>query len=78
MKTSLEELCARLPGPASEKWPAGERFIRGLAHGTMSVEFYERNAETFFRGSVDADMAAGWRSFAELLKPCDRVIDAGC
>jgi len=40
MKTSIEELFARLPGPASEKWPAGERFVRGMAHGTMSVEFY--------------------------------------
>jgi 2-polyprenyl-3-methyl-5-hydroxy-6-metoxy-1,4-benzoquinol methylase len=44
----------------------------------MSVEFYEQNAETFFRGSVDADMAAGWQAFAALLKPGDRVLDAGC
>jgi len=44
----------------------------------VSVEFYEQNAEAFFRGSVDADMAAGWQSFAELLKPGDRVLDAGC
>lgn len=44
----------------------------------MSVEFYEQNAETFFRGSVDADMAAGWEQFATLLKPGDWVLDAGC
>jgi 2-polyprenyl-3-methyl-5-hydroxy-6-metoxy-1,4-benzoquinol methylase len=44
----------------------------------MSVEFYEANAEAFFQGSVDADMAAGWEPFAALLKPGDRVLDAGC
>lgn len=40
MKISMEELYTRLPGPVSQKWPSGERFVRGLAHGTMSVEFY--------------------------------------
>lgn len=44
----------------------------------MSIAFYEANAEAFFRGSVDADMAAGWQAFAALLKPGDRVLDAGC
>ena len=44
----------------------------------MSIAFYEANAETFFQGSVDADMAAGWEAFAALLKPGDRVLDAGC
>ena len=40
MKTSLNQLLARLPGPASDQWPDGERFVRGLAHGTMEVELY--------------------------------------
>ena len=40
MKTSFQELLARLPGPVSEKWPDGQRFVSGLAHGTMSVELY--------------------------------------
>lgn len=44
----------------------------------MSIEFYERNAELFFRNSVDADMAADWRAFAAELAPGDRVLDAGC
>lgn len=44
----------------------------------MSVEFYEENAEDFFRGSVDADMAAGWQDFSALLKPGGRVLDVGC
>ncbi len=30
----------RLPGPASPAWPDGERFVRALAHGSMSVELY--------------------------------------
>lgn len=44
----------------------------------MSVEFYEQNAEDFFRRSVDSDMAAGWQAFAALLPPAARVLDAGC
>lgn len=34
------DLLAQLPGPVSEAWPAGERFVQALAHGTMSVELY--------------------------------------
>lgn len=44
----------------------------------MSIGFYEDNAEAFFRGSVDADMAADWRAFAAELHAGDRVLDAGC
>lgn len=40
MKISLSDLASRIPGPVSEKWPMGERFARGFAHGTMSVELY--------------------------------------
>lgn len=40
MKLSYAELLERLPGPASSKWPEGERFVRGFSHGTMSVELY--------------------------------------
>jgi len=38
MKLSLAEQLKRLPGPVTEKWPMGERFVVGLTHGTMSVE----------------------------------------
>lgn len=34
------ELLARLPGPVTSRWPQGERFVRALAHGSMSVELY--------------------------------------
>lgn len=40
MKACAAQLLARLPGPASAKWPAGERFARAFAHGSMSVELY--------------------------------------
>lgn len=44
----------------------------------MSIEFYEQNAEDFFRRSVDADMARGHEEFTALLKPGGHVLDAGC
>jgi len=40
MKASAVELRKRLPGKASAQWPDGERFIRAMAHGSMSVELY--------------------------------------
>lgn len=40
MKARAAELLSRLPGPASAKWPMGERFARAFAHGSMSVELY--------------------------------------
>lgn len=39
-KATAGELLGRLPGPPSPAWPEGARFIRALAHGSMSVEFY--------------------------------------
>ena len=44
----------------------------------MSIEFYEQNAEDFFRRSVDSDMTAARQAFAALLQRGDRVLDAGC
>jgi mannose-6-phosphate isomerase-like protein (cupin superfamily) len=40
MKTTVEEVLSRIPGPATVEWPTGERFAVGLAHGSMSVEYY--------------------------------------
>ncbi len=40
MKASAAGLLERIPGPASERWPHGERFARAFAHGTMSAELY--------------------------------------
>jgi cyclopropane fatty-acyl-phospholipid synthase-like methyltransferase len=44
----------------------------------VSIEFYEQNAEDFFRRSVDADMTRGREEFTALLKPGARLLDAGC
>ena len=44
----------------------------------MSIQFYEDNADDFFRRSVDADMAQGWAAFGALVRPGGRVLDAGC
>jgi mannose-6-phosphate isomerase-like protein (cupin superfamily) len=40
VKASLADLLPRLPGPVTGDWPMGERFVRALAHGSMSVELY--------------------------------------
>jgi len=44
----------------------------------VSVQFYEDNAEDFFRRSVDADMARGYADFTALVAPGGRILDAGC
>ncbi|MBA2675680.1 cupin domain-containing protein [Ramlibacter sp.] len=40
LHASAAALLAQLPGKTTPQWPQGERFIRALAHGTMSVELY--------------------------------------
>ena len=39
-KTSVEELMARLPLPATPKWRAGVWDATGLAHGTMTLSVF--------------------------------------
>jgi mannose-6-phosphate isomerase-like protein (cupin superfamily) len=40
MRARSSELLLRLPGPQSEKWPDGERFVEAFRHGTLVVELY--------------------------------------
>lgn len=40
MKASLGDLLTHIPGPRTEKWPAGEPFVTAFGHGTMSVEVF--------------------------------------
>lgn len=44
----------------------------------MTSEFYERNAEDYFRATVGIDMSEPRERFAKLLSPGARVLDAGC
>ena len=40
MKADYQNLLAALPQPAEGKYPLGTPFVRGLAHGSMSVELF--------------------------------------
>lgn len=40
MKTSVQDLLGRLSGPVSAGWPEGERYVTGMAHGSMRTELY--------------------------------------
>lgn len=40
MKASASDLLKRLPGPATAKWPEGQRFVEAFTHGTLLVELY--------------------------------------
>jgi mannose-6-phosphate isomerase-like protein (cupin superfamily) len=40
IKASIENLLARLPGPKTERWPDGERFVEAFSHGSLVVELY--------------------------------------
>ncbi|MBI2518599.1 MAG: cupin domain-containing protein [Opitutae bacterium] len=40
MKATVAAMLARLPGPATARWPQGEPFAVALKHGSMSVELY--------------------------------------
>ena len=40
MRAHSSDLLRRLPGPASPRWPDGERFVEAFRHGTLVVELY--------------------------------------
>lgn len=56
MKASADELLALLPGKITPQWPDGERFIKALAHGSMTVHFVAAGVEHRFE-DFTADFA---------------------
>ncbi len=44
----------------------------------MSVEFYEKNADSFIAQTADVDMAVLYQRFCKHLPPGASVLDAGC
>jgi len=44
----------------------------------MSIEFYNKNAEEFYNGTVNADMSATCDKFLQYIKPGGQILDAGC
>lgn len=44
----------------------------------MSIEFYNKNAEEFYNGTVNADMSATCDKFLKYIKHGGRILDVGC
>lgn len=44
----------------------------------MDLDYYERNATSFFDATVDVDMTPLYQRFLPLLPPAGRILDAGC
>jgi len=44
----------------------------------MSVEFYNKNAEEFYKGTVEADMSETYKKFEGYLKMDSHILDLGC
>jgi 2-polyprenyl-3-methyl-5-hydroxy-6-metoxy-1,4-benzoquinol methylase len=44
----------------------------------MSIEFYQNNADEFFTGTVNVDMANIYQRFTKSIQPNALVLDAGC
>lgn len=43
-----------------------------------TIAYYEKNAEKFFKDTVQVDMSALYKPFLALLPPNGRILDAGC
>ena len=43
-----------------------------------NVEYYDKNADSFFAGSINADMAEDRRGFLEYVPAGGKILDAGC
>lgn len=44
----------------------------------MSIEYYNKNAEEFYQGTVSADMSEACEKFLKYIAPGGRILDAGC
>lgn len=44
----------------------------------MSIEYYNKNAEEFYNGTVQADMSATCDKFLKYVTPGGKILDAGC
>jgi hypothetical protein len=43
-----------------------------------NIEYYNQNADSFFEGSVNADMSYERNKFIALLPAGGKILDAGC
>ena len=43
-----------------------------------SVEYYNKNAEEFYNGSINADMSSSRKRFLKYIPDGGRILDAGC
>lgn len=44
----------------------------------MSVDFYNKNSEDFFKGTVEADMSATYKEFEGFIDKGSKILDLGC
>ncbi len=60
--------------------PADLALIPKIADGMVdkNVEYYNENADSFFEGSVNADMSEDRNKFTAYLPKQGRILDAGC
>ena len=65
----------------SVKWlPADELLLPKIAAAMVdrNVEYYDEHSQSFFAGSINADMSESQNAFTALLPKGARVLDAGC
>jgi len=43
-----------------------------------TVDFYNKNAQEFYKNTINVDMSKHYRRFEEYLLPESRILDAGC
>lgn len=54
--------------------------MRELKQGgkSMSIDFYNKNAQTFIEGTINSDLTSLYRCFLPLLHEGAHILDAGC
>ena len=51
---------------------------KGIAMNMDSVDYYEKNAETFVASTLNLDVCMLYKEFEKYLKPGCRILDLGC
>src|SRR5829696_576523 len=64
--------------PSAPGFTPGSRSSTGRTCSTVSTDYYDRNAASFFADTVAADMSAARKRFLAHMPPGGRILDAGC
>lgn len=58
--------------------PKDERVTKHSENASSSIGYYDKNAQTFYERTINADMSQCYDRFLQYLKPSGHILEMGC